>query len=94
MADSIGESRVSSTASLGYKLPPLKTSLINALLLALSDPMQRRSSVIHLAALLERLQAGVSARRAFLKMRSESIQQRIRALRQSSFFFEKFVGFV
>lgn len=66
---------------LGPKLSPLKTSLVNALLSTLSDPMQRKSSIVHLSSLLEHLGAGVSARRTFLKMRSELIQQRIRALR-------------
>ncbi|GJJ11884.1 hypothetical protein Clacol_006122 [Clathrus columnatus] len=76
-----GENRVSTTPLLGPKIPPLKTSLINALLITLSDPMQRKSSIMHLSSLLESLQAGVQARRAFLKMRGELIQQRIRALR-------------
>ena len=43
--------------------------------------MQRRSSVVYLAALLERLHAGGAARSAFLAMRGELMRKRVRALR-------------
>lgn len=76
-----GESRLAKTPLLAPKLTPLSASLTSALLHTLSDPMQRRSSVVYLAALLERLHAGGAARSAFLAMRGELMRKRVRALR-------------
>ncbi|KAF8531522.1 Cullin repeat-like-containing domain protein [Gautieria morchelliformis] len=76
-----GEKRLSKTPLLKPKLTPLTASLTSALLQSLSDPMQRKSSVVHLTALLERLHAGAAARSAFLDMRGELMRKRVRALR-------------
>lgn len=69
------------TPSLAQKLSPLKTSLTTALLHTLSDPMQRKSAVVHLTALLERLNEGAASRSTFLAMRGELMRKRVRALR-------------
>ncbi|KAF8590795.1 hypothetical protein K439DRAFT_1329052 [Ramaria rubella] len=76
-----GKQRISSIPSLAQKLMPLTVSLTSTLLHTLSDGMQRKSSVVQLTALLERLDAGPAARSAFLAMRSELMRKRVRALR-------------
>ncbi|KAF8514201.1 Cullin repeat-like-containing domain protein [Hysterangium stoloniferum] len=77
----IGEKRLSTTPVLAPKLTTLKVTLTTALLQTLSDPMQRKSAVVRLTSLLERLQAGATARSTFLAMRGELMRTRVRALR-------------
>jgi hypothetical protein len=76
-----GEKQLPSIPLLKPKLTPLTGSLTSGLLQSLSDPMQRKSSVVHLTGLLERLHAGAVARSAFLVMRGELMRKRVRALR-------------
>jgi exocyst complex component 8 len=76
-----GEKRLSTTPLLAPKLTLLTTSLTTELLHTLSDPMQRKSAVVHLTSLLERLHAGAAARSTFLAMRGELMRKRVRALR-------------
>lgn len=78
----LGEKQISSMPALSPKLIALRSSLLNELLHALSDVMQRKTAVIHLTGLLERLQAGTAARSTFLTMRTELMRKRVRALRQ------------
>ena len=77
----IGEKRLPTIALLAPKLTSLTMLLTSALLDTLSDPMQRKSSVVHLTSLLERLHAGAAARSTFLAMRGELMRKRVRALR-------------
>ncbi|KIJ39437.1 hypothetical protein M422DRAFT_781017 [Sphaerobolus stellatus SS14] len=76
-----GEKRISTVPLLTPKLNVLKTQLTTDLLHALSDPMQRKTSVIFLTRLLDKLQAGALTRSTFLGMRRELMKKRIRALR-------------
>lgn len=76
-----GTKQLPKTPLLAPKLTALTASLTSALLHTLSDPMQRKTAVVHLTALLQRLHAGPAARAAFLAMRAELMRKRVRALR-------------
>ena len=66
---------------LGSKLPSLTRQLISSLLASLSLPSNRRSSVVSLITLLNRLKAGSAARNTFLEMRAQVIRSHMRKIR-------------
>lgn len=63
------------------KLTVLRSSLISSLLHALADESNRKTTVIELTGLLQRLRAGPAARSAFLAARSQMTRKRIRMIR-------------
>ncbi|KAJ7103196.1 exo84 subunit/exocyst complex component [Mycena belliarum] len=82
-----GKGKLSTTPALSAKLPPLTAQLTAALLASLSQPSNRKSTVIVLITLLLRLNAGPAARSAFLNMRSQVMRNHVRRIR-----FEGHVG--
>lgn len=62
-------------------MPILRTSLTSALLHAVSDPSNRKSVVVSLTALLQRLHAGAAARTTFLAARAALTRKRVRMIR-------------
>lgn len=72
---------------LASKLPALTSQLVTSLLTSLSLPSCRKSIVISLISLLNRLKAGAAARRTFLDMRTQVIQSLMRKIR-----FEGHIG--
>lgn len=75
-----GELKVPIIPSLGAKLGPLTKSLSSALLEALAEPINQKSTIVHLAGLLQQLHKGAAARKTFLSMRSELIRKRVRKI--------------
>ncbi|KAK7025434.1 exocyst complex component exo84 [Paramarasmius palmivorus] len=69
------------------KLPLLTAQLSTALLDALSNPSNRKSTVVQLISLLLRLGAGPAARTTFLNMRSQVMRNLVRKIK-----FEGHVG--
>ncbi|KAJ6502642.1 nuclear mRNA splicing protein [Mycena vulgaris] len=82
-----GKGKLSTTPQLAAKLPPLTAQLTAALLESLSQPNNRKSTVIALITLLLRLNAGPAARAAFLNMRSQVMHNHVRRIR-----FEGHIG--
>ncbi|KAK1232134.1 exocyst complex component exo84 [Marasmius sp. AFHP31] len=82
-----GKARLAITPPLVAKLPLLTTQLTNALLDALSQVTNRKTTVVHLISLLLRLGAGAPARSTFLKMRSQVIHSLVRKIK-----FEGHIG--
>ncbi|KAJ7665460.1 nuclear mRNA splicing protein [Mycena polygramma] len=82
-----GKGKLSTTPPLTAKLPALTAQLTSALLASLSQPSNRKSTVITLITLLLRLNAGPAARTAFLNMRSQVMRTHIRRIR-----FEGHIG--
>ncbi|KAJ7459067.1 hypothetical protein B0H11DRAFT_2060287 [Mycena galericulata] len=82
-----GKGKLSTTPPLAAKLPPLNAQLTAALLDSLSQPTNRKSTVIALITLLLRLGAGPAARTTFLAMRSRVMRGHVRRIR-----FEGHVG--
>ncbi|KAL5519398.1 EXO84 [Sanghuangporus vaninii] len=76
-----GEVKKSTTTLLESKLKMLRSSLTSSLLSAISDPSNRKSTVVHLTSLLLRLHAGPAARKAFLTSRAALTRQRVRMIR-------------
>jgi len=76
-----GEAKMSTTPLLEPKLSVLRPSLISSLLHALADQSNRKTTVIELTGLLQRLRAGPAARSAFLAARSQLTRKRIRMIR-------------
>lgn len=63
------------------RLQPLKASLVSDLLAAISDPSNRKQSVVKISSYLTRLGAGIAARDAFLSTRAELMRKRARMIR-------------
>ncbi|KAJ6575466.1 hypothetical protein B0H19DRAFT_1128810 [Mycena capillaripes] len=82
-----GRAKLSTTPPLAAKLPPLTAQLTSALLASLSQPSNRKSTVITLITLLLRLNAGPAARTAFLNMRTQVMRSHVRRIR-----FEGHIG--
>ncbi|KAJ7492286.1 hypothetical protein FB451DRAFT_1022270 [Mycena latifolia] len=82
-----GKGKLSTTPPLAAKLPPLTAQLTAALLASLSQPSNRKSTVIALITLLLRLNAGPAARSAFLNMRTQVMRNHVRRIR-----FEGHIG--
>ncbi|KLO20158.1 hypothetical protein SCHPADRAFT_816745 [Schizopora paradoxa] len=76
-----GEAKMSTTSLLEPKLSVLRSSLTSSLLHALADESNRKSIVMELTGLLQRLRAGPAARSAFLAARSQLTRKRIRMIR-------------
>lgn len=76
-----GDAKVSTTPSLEPKLAILRASLIRSLLDAIADPTIKKSNVIELASLFNRLQAALAARKKFLDARAQLTRKRIRMIR-------------
>ena len=76
-----GEAKKGSTPTLEAKLRVLRPSLTTALLAALSDSTNRKSTIVQLTGLLLRLQASAAARNAFLTSRATLTRQRVRMIR-------------
>jgi exocyst complex component 8 len=66
---------------LATKLTPLTTSLVSALLQALSYPHNHKEVVKKLISLLIRLEAGAAARTTFLAARTETARRLVRMIR-------------
>jgi hypothetical protein len=66
---------------LAAKLTPLMSSLISALLQALSYPHNHKEAVKKLISLLIRLDAGAAARTTFLAARTETARRLVRMIR-------------
>jgi len=66
--------------TLAAKLPPLKEQLVSSLLHSLSLPSNRRTAAVTLISLLNRLKAGAAARKTFLEMRAQVIQNLVRKI--------------
>ncbi|KDQ51127.1 hypothetical protein JAAARDRAFT_140823 [Jaapia argillacea MUCL 33604] len=82
-----GETKLPTTPLLSSKLPSLTQTLTTSLLSDLASPLLRKSTVIHLISLLNRLHAGPAARNTFLEARTEVMRKRVRMIR-----FEGHVG--
>ncbi|KAJ7292985.1 nuclear mRNA splicing protein [Mycena rebaudengoi] len=82
-----GKGKLSTTPALATKLPALTAQLTTSLLESLSQPTNRKSTVIALITLLLRLNAGPAARTAFLNMRSQVMKNHVRKIR-----FEGHIG--
>ncbi|KDR85544.1 hypothetical protein GALMADRAFT_234471 [Galerina marginata CBS 339.88] len=82
-----GQAKVSVTPLLSTKLLQLTSQLITSLLSSLALPSSRKSTVISLISLLNRLKAGAAARNTFLEMRSQVIRGLMRKIR-----FEGHIG--
>ncbi|EJC98814.1 uncharacterized protein FOMMEDRAFT_23599 [Fomitiporia mediterranea MF3/22] len=76
-----GEAKKGTTPQLEPKMKILRASLTTSLLAALSDPSNRKSTVVNLTSLLNRLHASAAARNAFLASRAALTRQRIRMIR-------------
>lgn len=63
------------------RLQPLKASLTSDLLAAISDPSNRKQSIVKITSYLTRLGAGIAARDAFLSTRGELMRKRARMIR-------------
>ncbi|KAG8947884.1 exocyst complex component exo84 [Tulasnella sp. 424] len=63
------------------RLQPLKASLTSDLLAAISDPSNRKQSIVKITSYLTRLGAGIAARDAFLYTRGELMRKRARMIR-------------
>jgi len=76
----VGQARVSTIPALATKLPTLTNQLTTALLESLALPSNRKSSVVNLISLLNKLKAGAAARSTFLDMRSKVIHNLTRKI--------------
>ncbi|KZO96407.1 hypothetical protein CALVIDRAFT_481374 [Calocera viscosa TUFC12733] len=76
-----GASRKISADSVKAKLSNFEQTLRSSILDDLSSPVHRKAAVVHLCGLLTRLGAAIEARDTYLKMRSEVIRKRARAIR-------------
>ncbi|TFK68248.1 hypothetical protein BDN72DRAFT_769553 [Pluteus cervinus] len=76
-----GNAKLSTTPPLAAKLTPLMNQLTSSLLSSLSQPTNRKSTVIQLISLLQRLKAGAAARSVFLNMRTEVLRSHVRKIR-------------
>ncbi|KAG9046017.1 exocyst complex component exo84 [Tulasnella sp. UAMH 9824] len=63
------------------RLQPLKASLVSDLLAAISDPSNRKQSIVKISSYLTRLGSGIAARDAFLSTRAELMRKRARMIR-------------
>lgn len=63
------------------RLQPLKASLVSDLLAAISDPSNRKQSIVKISSYLTRLGSGIAARDAFLTTRAELMRKRARMIR-------------
>ncbi|PPQ79863.1 LOW QUALITY PROTEIN: hypothetical protein CVT25_002919 [Psilocybe cyanescens] len=82
-----GQAKVAVTPLLSSKLPLLTNRLITSLLASLALHSNRKTSVVSLITLLNRLKAGAAARNTFLDMRSQVIHGLMRKIR-----FEGHIG--
>ncbi|KAF8913204.1 hypothetical protein CPB84DRAFT_1760651 [Gymnopilus junonius] len=82
-----GQAKLPITPPLAAKLPHLTSQLTTSLLASLALPSNRKSTVISLISLLNRLKAGAAARNTFLEMRSQVIHGLMRKIR-----FEGHIG--
>ncbi|KAF9532123.1 hypothetical protein CPB83DRAFT_58809 [Crepidotus variabilis] len=76
-----GQAKASVTPVLALKLPQLTSQLISSLLDTLSFPSNRKTTVVTLISLLNRLKAGAAARNTFLEMRTRVISGLTRKIR-------------
>lgn len=76
-----GQAKLNATPLLAAKLTPLTTSLVTALLQALSYPHNHKEVVKKLISLLVRLDAGAAARTTFLAARTETARRLVRMIR-------------
>ncbi|KAF8167544.1 hypothetical protein B0H34DRAFT_669962 [Crassisporium funariophilum] len=76
-----GQAKLSITPLLAAKLTPLTSQLISSLLASLALPSNRKSGVVNLISLLNRLKAGAAARSTFLEMRAQVIRGHTRKIR-------------
>ncbi|KAI0279416.1 hypothetical protein BGY98DRAFT_1089185 [Russula aff. rugulosa BPL654] len=76
-----GQAKLNSMPLLAAKLNPLATSLVSALLQALSYPHNHKEVVKKLISLLIRLDAGAAARTTFLAARTETARRLVRMIR-------------
>lgn len=77
----IGQAKVLTIPLLSTKVPQLKAQLTSSLLASLALPSNRKSTVVTLISLLNRLKAGAAARSAFLEMRSGVLRAHVRKIR-------------
>lgn len=77
----IGKTKLSVTPPLAHKLPPLNALLTKSLLISLSLPSIRKSTVVSLISYLLRLNAGPAARSTLLQMRTKVIRKHVRKIR-------------
>jgi len=77
----LGQNKLATTPLLSTKLPQLTSQLVSSLLASLSLPSGRKSTVVTLISLLNRLKAGAAARSTFLEMRSKVIRGLTRKIR-------------
>lgn len=82
-----GQAKLSTIPLLASKLPALTNQLTTSLLASLSLMSNRKSSVVLLISLLNRLKAGAPARSTFLEMRIKVIRGHVRKIR-----FEGHIG--
>ncbi|KAN0118089.1 hypothetical protein V8E52_005676 [Russula decolorans] len=76
-----GQAKLNTMPLLAAKLTPLTTSLVTALLQALSYPHNHKEVVKKLISLLVRLDAGAAARTTFLAARTETARRLVRMIR-------------
>jgi exocyst complex component 8 len=76
-----GQAKLNTMPLLAAKLTPLTTSLVSALLQALSYPHNHKEVVKKLISLLVRLDAGSAARSTFLAARTETARRLVRMIR-------------
>ncbi|RXW22676.1 hypothetical protein EST38_g3181 [Candolleomyces aberdarensis] len=75
-----GQAKAGAMPAIAAKLPDLTWQLTTSLLESLSLTSNRKSSVVNLITLLNRLKAGAAARSTFLEMRSKVIQSLMRKI--------------
>ncbi|KAJ3510518.1 hypothetical protein NLJ89_g4622 [Agrocybe chaxingu] len=76
-----GQAKLSVTPLLSTKLFHLTSQLISSLLESLALPSNRKSNVVSLISLLNRLKAGAAARTTFLEMRAKVVRGLTRKIR-------------
>lgn len=75
-----GQNKASTIPALSTKLPTLTAQLTSSLLDALALPSNRKSNVVTIITLLNRLKAGAAARNTFLEMRTKVVQGLMRKI--------------
>lgn len=75
-----GEKKQTTIPALSPKLTLLNKSLVSALLHTLGSTTNRKSHIVHLAALLARLKATPAAVTTFLAARAEMARRRVRSI--------------
>ncbi|KAF5323438.1 hypothetical protein D9611_005568 [Ephemerocybe angulata] len=75
-----GQAKSATMPPLAAKLPPLISQLTASLIESLALPSNRKSSVVTIITLLNRLKAGAAARGTFLEMRSKVIHGLMRKI--------------